>query len=895
MQVAYPPNQLASSPGHGSSHASSPIQLETTNTSTALTPAQEDSQDDDDDHARSEAGTDLGEVVDLDDYLSTDEDALNNLSDSDDSDMAKQIEAAAESESLLGSDGSSDEAHLEKEEQYIIDDAISRKKSKYERPGSSNSDEALDDDSRMDAFDTEKEHNFEEDDEFWNTLSPSRTKHGDAVIENEMFKPQRGFATSPEPSFSDFFGSSDEMEEAQVHDDDDDEMLTTDEDTESVSDSSSTISNASLSAPLIAHFSTTRDRHGDEGDGDDPATDEDEDGSLRSAIPLLVIEDLDGRLIYARAGDGEAVFGSDGEFEFAGESDEDVSSDDMGEYEHQPMPRLDKGLNKSQFNDVVLSDADTQSLDTGDDGDTTDELPDEDMPYPRLLIGSIAPRGGRNARRAREIAARSRMSSPRVLSPAPGLPGPTAASSSRAPSSLSNVLSAADADSESSDAEDEVDYAKRPTSTASTGEAGGDEASARGSPRKHEPDAPGFTKPEMGQFIPAFSKSVHRAVIDGSHRAPSPFSSQMVLQRGFGKKRTTSKPGMSEDSLEHALSVPSRLKRKRSLPSHYHSPSFVGMSQFAVQPDQGQNPDSSPEPGSPELGNTMDLGDVLDENLIWEEASSESGSDGEQSSWSGKPTDNKSRGRSKRQSDLGRGHAGRGPGLNYNAFARWNRIPMGAFRDSQKQSSAAVSPPMSNVYANHQRPTGTFLLTHPYPSSKRQFLSNAITPPARNNALLQAKEQTPFRRASPNLSNPQNLVSPLNRTLADSAVPQGSPSARSPLDSSLAWMPSAGSSSSEQTPANIGDHTVVGGNFLVSPMLMPVKHSGRNGSTANLGAPSAAGPFPHSRKVTKREKREKKARREAMKRERSLDQFNLRSGDNPSPTPQPSSAASTVP
>ena len=171
---------------------------------------------------------------------------------------------------------------------------------------------------------------------------------------------------------------------------------------------------------------------------------------------------------------------------------------------------------------------------------------------------------------------------------------------------------------------------------------------------------------------------------------------------------------------------------------------------------------------------------------------------------------------------------------------------MGAFRDSQKQSSAAVSPPMSNVYANHQRPTGTFLLTHPYPSSKRQFLSNAITPPARSNALLQAKEQTPFRRASPNLNDPQNMVSPLNRTLADSAVPHGSPSARSPLDSSLAWMPTAGASNSEQKPANIGDHTVVGGNFLVSPMLMPVKHSGRNGSSANLGAPSAAGPVSYT-------------------------------------------------
>ncbi len=46
------------------------------------------------------------------------------------------------------------------------------------------------------------------------------------------------------------------------------------------------------------------------------------------------------------------------------------------------------------------------------------------MPYPRLLVGSVAPRGGRNARRARAMATNSRRLSPAAPSslPSPSLP-----------------------------------------------------------------------------------------------------------------------------------------------------------------------------------------------------------------------------------------------------------------------------------------------------------------------------------------------------------------------------------------------------------------------------------------------------------------------------------------
>ncbi|WFC93419.1 hypothetical protein MBRA1_000039 [Malassezia brasiliensis] len=284
--------------------------------------------------------------------------------------MAKQIEAAGEGESLLGSDDSSDEAHLAEEEKYIIDDELHR--SNHHRQ--EGTDGKSEDSYRSESVGTEEELNIDHDSDFWNALSPAA--HGtDADIGEEMFKPQRGFATSPEPSFSDFFASSDEIDDGKETGDD--EMLTTDEDTVEESDGSSTISSASVSAPLIAHFGASQQLPGDAEGEHVNEPDADEEKSLKNAIPLLVIEDLDGRLIYARAGDGEAVFGSDGEFEFVGESEDDSSSDDLyggtgygftGDSSALPHPSRTPGA------------SDTQTYDAGDDGDTTDELPDEDMP-----------------------------------------------------------------------------------------------------------------------------------------------------------------------------------------------------------------------------------------------------------------------------------------------------------------------------------------------------------------------------------------------------------------------------------------------------------------------------------------------------------------------------------
>lgn len=799
------------------------------------------------DHTDDDA-TDLGEVVDSDDYVSNDQGSTGDLSETDDSDMAKQIEAAGEGESLLGSDDSSDEAHLAEEEKYIIDDELHRSNHHQQEGPDGKSDDGY----RSESVGTEEELNFDHDSDFWNALSPAG-QGTDEDIGEEMFKPQRGFATSPEPSFSDFFASSDEVDEGKESGDD--EMLTTDEDTVEESDGSSTISSASVSAPLIAHFGTSQELPGDvEGEhAEEP--DPDEDKSLKSAIPLLVIEDLDGRLIYARAGDGEAVFGSDGEFEFVGESEDDSSSDDLdggagygfaGDASALPHPSRTPGA------------SDTQAYDTGDDGDTTDELPDEDMPYPRLLVGSIAPRGGRNARRAREIAARSRKSSPRVSSPAPFGGRGEMRTNSRTPSALSHAYPVSDGESELDMHENASDAS--PSKGAMMHDTSG--------PTAHGPDAgagvsrnsdasASCSKPEMGQFIPALSKSVHRAVIDGSHRAPSPFSTHTPLKHGFGKRRAASRGGLSEDSLEHALSAPSRMKRKRSETVPYVPAPYGAVSTA--------RPDSSPEPMSPEPLDAMDLGDVLDENLIWEIASSDSGD--EQPSNKELDDDSSARRSKNRTRRADRPKLSGTPGLNYNAFARWNRIPMGAFRDAQKQSGNSHPSPMSEVYASHQRPTGTYLLTHPFPTSREQHLSNAMTPPARPSSLLRAKERSPFQRTAS-----QGIVSPLHRTLADASSLQDPTTTQSPLHASLAWAPTSEGRThpSSRWMDQAGDHTVVGGHFLVSPKLTPVKHSSRGPNAGNLGAPSAPGPLPHSRKVTKREKRERQARREAMKRDRLL-------------------------
>jgi len=714
--------------------------------------------------------SDLGEVVDEDDYkegnLWNCNDAQARIctrkdttSESDDSDMAKQIEAAGEGESLIGSDHSSSEDHLADEEDYIIQDKINRKLTRISDAGSNSTLDPIN--KGLGSF-----------------FSPTPCDEGNDIVANELFKPQRGFTSSPEPSFSDFFGSSDERDQPCSGDDDND--LTTDEDDDddisSLESDSTTSDTASLPAPLIAHIGTQPSAA-----RDDQTLVTDGDAAIRNAIPLLVIEDLDGRLIYARAGDGEAVFGSDGEFEFAGDSDEQSSDDDT-------LLAASNYLPTSQETDVGL---------LGEDGDTTDELPDEDMPYPRLLIGSIAPHGGRNARRAREIAARSRQSSPHVplSSPRQSITGQERR---RTPSHLSNVIATGDDAETSSDSPEPI----------------------------NDSHASDMAKPEMGQFMPALSKSVHRAVIDGSHRAPSPFNTLHNMQRDLRRKRYKN----NDETLDEALQGPLPSKRPRPASKmQYHPPPSEAL-ESSTEPVDLQN-------------NGMDLSDVLDEGLLSQESGG-SASDDE----------------SELDYDKGNSHRRRRFGSQDKAFARWNRIPMGAFREGQKQGLCDTSP-ISEAYMTHQRSGGAFLLTHPFPVNRRYAYTDATSP---STSGTRQRPRTPFRHNATAVYDGALSGSPLDRTLVDPTMPP-------PLaPASNSRLPDTNSRS------KVGDHTVVGDRFLVSPVLRPVRH--RNAITPNsLGAPSAPAPLPSldsdeasRRKVTRREKREKLARK-AMKRQQSSD------------------------
>ena len=96
---------------------------------------------------------------------------------------------------------------------------------------------------------------FENEDDFWDSFAKTDGwTDDDDIVTNELFKPQRGFASTPEPLFSDFYGSSDETDRPGSHEDGDDEdALTTDEDITSLDDGSSTItvSYTHLTLPTI--------------------------------------------------------------------------------------------------------------------------------------------------------------------------------------------------------------------------------------------------------------------------------------------------------------------------------------------------------------------------------------------------------------------------------------------------------------------------------------------------------------------------------------------------------------------------------------------------------------------------------------------------------------------
>ena len=826
---------------------------------------------------------DVGERVEQfpADPASQDEGPRLSSTDSD-SDMASKIAAAGEGESLLGSDDESDDDLHQAEEEYMIKDALQRERSRSQRahvyPNDGRSrhgdNAAHEEDGDVSSAELDDDNDFDEEDaDFWNSL-PASTPTGDKPEVNmseELLKPQRGFTSSPEPSFSDFFGSSDEPDaNGEDKDEQDDDMWTVyyGSSASSPSDSSTISDICSLSAPLIAHVGAAQGTSDNAThDGGAPAgfsTMEDvNEAVLRHDVPLLVIEDLDGRLIYARAGDGEAVFGSDGEFEFAGDSDDESSSELSPERElgsNEP-PRLLQA--PPAGSDAEPTDAENDVFDTADEGDTTDELPDEDMPFPRLLIGSVAPRGGRNARRAREIAARTRREPPRVSSPTPSPLG--LGTSPRKPSGLSQVLATASdrADSSAEERSDEprdtVDLTRSPPPQSAPAQPATPPVST---PSKGDVSDAGIAKPEMGQFMPASSKGIHRAVIDGSTRAPSPFSTRHTLQhRGFGRKRSMRSRNADNEMVLNAP-VP---KRSRTM--------SLTEAVFGPRPEdtgEVQEREHSDSPLERQEESTMDLGDVLDEGLLYQEATSDSTSKPSTESESIGSDEARLENAAQDSPSEAPGPSGRRPSLNFNAFARWGRIPMGAFRESQNQAgSAAVSPILS-----HQRPASTFLLTQPFQSERRFHRGIPSSSSSRRGMPTLLRHSVSFSPSS------QTGGSPLNHMLSAASAQKPKPG-NSAIETTLSTMP--GDHLSPAATAHAGDHSVDGDRFLVSPMLYPIKQSGRtHRATGDLGAPSAVGPPPpvdnvsstaKGQRITKREKRERLAAREALKRQsRSLTQ-----------------------
>ncbi|WFD42859.1 hypothetical protein MPSI1_001509 [Malassezia psittaci] len=821
-------------------------------------------------------GSDLGEVVESDEYLREESQDESSDSESDDSAMAKQIEAAGEGGSLIGSDDSSDEAHLANEERYIIHDEMRRSSGSSTGSGLSASAE------------TEEGYTVDHDDEFWKSLSP--VKQGtDDEIGAEMFRPQRGFATSPEPSFSDFFESSDEIDERNAIQDNhgeagDDDLLTTDDDTISDSEHSSISSCSSIQAPMLAHMGLNHGQSDAQNVFDEDFTEADHEESLKNAIPLLVIEDLDGRLIYARAGEGEAVFGSDGEFECVGDSQDESSSDDQTDSND-----TNSGMSPEvrRLNRVSSAQSHHHMYESDDDGDTTDELPDDDMPYPRLLIGSIAPRGGRNARRAREIAAQSRRSSPKFSSKHCG--GQVSSrSETRGPSNLANVHTVDDQCKDASESSTDASswFAKQPM-TSSWNSQRPDPSHDTNTARDDLSHDSERCKPEMGRFIPATSKSVHRAVIDGSKPAPSPFSSYKALQHGFSKLGASRRSRSFDDSYSSRSSMSARRKRVRDEFEQGILDLQSSDALHAATPSRAWYPyEETPGADSMSQQDVMDLGDVLDENLIREDLSSESDldedqnnhqNDQEHSIGSQKPASQR------RQAD--RVKSTGKPGLNHNAFARWHRIPITAFRESQ-QGGNTMRGSISDPYSAHSRPSDTYLLTYPSYSTKRQLTPRSIHSSSRSPHAIRGKQSSFLQRDSSRLA-----ASPLHRTLADLSMFQGHSNKRSPLRRDWAWQYADDDAESASGPehGHFNDHTVVGGDFVVSPTLTPIKHSSKTSRGDDSNDVYGLNPVMNRRKVTKREKRERQAKREALRKTTGSRHARLRPENHLSPSPAPPS------
>lgn len=722
-----------------------------------------------------------------------------------DGEMAKKLEEAGDGESLLGSaisEGEEGETDVE-EEKFIIQN-IARRQAKAlhkRKSGRSSASAAGNEDSQVeDGFDQEYRDG---------TLSPQTMQQlGIDGFDDDLFAPQDPFHSSSEPSFTDFFGSGseDEGEEAvefALEPRHDDNELTTDDEDSDVTDISDLDESMLGAAPflgreaLAAGACTQMTTTGTE---------------LGAEIPLLVIEDLDGRLIYARAGDGEAVFGSDGEFEFVDESDEDDTDEDMDglgfDYRSEAPWNGWKGSKRDEID--------------SDEGDTTDELPDEDMPFPRLLIGSVALHGGRNARRARAIAAKSRRLSPNVAaarSRAESVKGEASNNTSKSVEVASTAGLSAPTTPE--ERVEELDFsistealARDPQGTLeaaakslglTTEEVARLVAGIQGensSPMKKIDEiqedqanqiATPISKPQMGSFMPSSFKSIRRAVIDGNRQAPSPFSCRYGMQ----------KRGLANHKRRSSIATPSSKRIRR------FSSVDVASQQEATGEDTSEVPTSSRE-ASPV--DPMDLDDVLDATMLWRGSHSSSPpAEGEDESTPVMRATKRPSNASTTASP-----SSTGAGLNLNAFARWHRIPMGAFRDGQGAASSSMA----------QQPLGSFLLTRSSRAQQSQL--------NRKNKLMN-QTHSPFR----------------GRGQGDGIHLGTAPQQRHD--------PSSANGRSDA--------------FVVSPVLWPVrngaKEEGHNNAaiwyTPKVVNSVQNNTIPGKTMMTKREKRQKRARKAALK------------------------------
>lgn len=839
-------------------------------------------------------------TYDLDDSDSSDlseppapEGTLDSASESE-STMAAKLHEAGDGESLLGSAASEGEGEgdTEEEERYIIEDAARKQARAMARiragqdgsgsgSGRSNGNRGRRSSPFAHSVADEEEEEDEEDRDRSRagsgSLSPE-TLHqlGIDGFEDDLFEPQEAFHSSSEPSFTDFFGS--EANDSDATDaennsiileprDDDDELTTDDDDLEDDDETDiSDLEGGLLSAPFLAQDALAA------GAGTQFAPGQEIDAAAAAAVlsangaganpdvPLLVIEDLDGRLIYARAGDGEAVFGSDGEFEFVNDSDEDDTDEDMDGLANE-------GLHWSQWRRSGVH----APVSDSDEGDTTDELPEDDMPFPRLLVGSVAPHGGRNARRARALAARSRRLSPRNERSRET----SAASSSMPPSQQQQQqqpeLSTIEELDFSISTEDLVrdpegtlraaaktlglspdDVARLVAGIQEDDDATGASVASTPSAEKDltgqqlsastssaidiapvTPDKRLATKPPMGSFMPTSSKSIHRAVIDGSKQAPSPFAN----------RHGTQKRGLATRKRHPSTSTPGSSKRPRRFSQLSGSGTAQESLTGAEEASEGR---SSPEP--PQI-DPMELDDVLDADMLLRAglSSSPTGDDVMGTSPNGSKSSKSPMLRaSRRASEKSNGSSS---GLNLNAFARWHKIPMGAFRDGQGASSGP-----------HQ-PLGTFLLTRGGGSNGagsggagQGSGSGRAHAMGRSASARRQQEHSPFRGRG-------GQADLIHLGTAPRMLGSGSK-----LDEMLANGGGEAAQASERAARRDA--------FFVSPILWPVRGGGqvenqwRNVNGGQSSQPQSmvqqggsAQTEGTRRVMTRREKRERKARR----------------------------------